>query len=353
MVHDLYTSASDLNKDLEKKGNWAFEWKKNFNIDCYKQAQEIIFSRKRTTSLQPVVDFDNRSVKSTKIQKHHGMILNSNLSYEHHIKSILNKVNKTIGLLHKFQLILPRHSLITIYKTFIRPDLDHRDVIYDSAFNESFHLRLGSIQYNTAIWITGAIKGTSLKKVFQELGLENVKSRRWFRKLYLFYKILHSKSSSYLIKLIPENNNSYALWSALNNLIPFLNAKTNFLKNCFFPAVIIERNNPDVNICNSSSCHIFKKLILKFIRHEPNIIFSAQNFGCLKLPPRIRLGLSHLADHKCRCNFQDCLNPICSCGQEIETTSRFLLHCLNYRCARKIFFEKLTSLILIFYSETT
>ena len=79
------------------------------------------------------------------------MILNSNLSYEHHIKSILNKVNKTIGLLHKFQLILPRHSLTTIYKTFIRPDLDHRDVIYDSAFNESFHLRLGSIQYNTAI----------------------------------------------------------------------------------------------------------------------------------------------------------------------------------------------------------
>ena len=41
-----------------------------------------------------------------------------------------------------------------------------------------------------------------------------------------------------------------------------------------------------------------------------------------------------------RHNFQDCLNPICSCGQEIETTSQFLLHCLNYRCARKTFFEK-------------
>ena len=54
----------------------------------------------------------------------------------------------------------------------------------------------------------------------------------------------------------------------------------------------------------------------------------------------MRLGLSHLADHKFRHNFQDCLNPICSCGQEIETTSHFLLHCLNYRCARKTFFEK-------------
>ena len=65
-----------------------------------------------------------------------------NLSYEYHIKSILNKVNKTIDPLGKFQLILPRHSLITIYKTFIRPHLDYGDVIYDRAFNESFHQRL-------------------------------------------------------------------------------------------------------------------------------------------------------------------------------------------------------------------
>ena len=125
-----------------------------------------------------------------------GIMLDSNLSYEQHMKSILNKVNKTIGLLCKFQLILSRHSLITIYKTFIRPHLDYGDVIYDRAFNESFHQRLESIQYNAAIAITGTIRGTSSEKLFQELGLETLKSRRWFRKLYLFYKILHSKSPS-------------------------------------------------------------------------------------------------------------------------------------------------------------
>ena len=269
------------------------------------------------------------------------MTLHSNLSYDHYIKSILSKVNKTIGLLRKFQLILPRHSLITIYKTFIRPHLDYGDVIYDRAFNESFHQRLESIQYNAAIAITGTIRGTSSEKLFEELGLETLKSRRWFRKLYLFYKILHSKSPSYLFNLIPENNNPYASRSALNNQIPFFNAKTNFLKNSFFPAVITEWNNLDISIRNSSSCHIFKNLILKFIRPEPNRISSTQNFEGLKLLTRMRLGLSHLADHKFRHNFQDCLNPICSCGQEIETTSHFLLHCLNYRCARKTFFEKI------------
>ena len=269
------------------------------------------------------------------------MMLDSNLGYEHHIKSVLNKVNQTISLLRKLQLKLSRHSLITIYKTFIRPHLDYGDVINDLAFNESFHQRPESIQYNADVAITGTIIGTSSEKHFQELGLETLKSRRWFRKLYLFYKILHSKSPSYLFNLIPENNNPYASRSALNNQIPFFNVKANFLKNSFFPAVITEWNNLDISIRNSSSCHIFKNLILKFIRPEPNRISSTQNFEGLKLLTRMRLGLSHLADHKFRHNFQDCLNPICSCGQEIETTSHFLLHCLNYRCARKTFFEKI------------
>ena len=108
----------------------TFKLKMNFNPDPNKQAQEIIFSRKKTASLHPAVYFDNKPVISTQIHKHLGMILDSNLSYEHHIRSILNKVNKMIGLLRKFQLILPIHSLITIYKTFIKPHLGYGDVIY-------------------------------------------------------------------------------------------------------------------------------------------------------------------------------------------------------------------------------
>ena len=124
VVNDINTSASDLNEDLEKTDNWAFKWKMTFNPDPNKQTQEIVFSRKKTASLLPVVYF----VKLTQIHKHLGMMLDPNLRYEHHIKSILNKVHQTISLLRKFQLILPRHFLITIYKIFIRPHLDYTDV---------------------------------------------------------------------------------------------------------------------------------------------------------------------------------------------------------------------------------
>ena len=117
---------------------------------------------------------------------------------------------------------------ITICKTLFRSHLDYGDVIYDRAFKESFHQRLESIQYNAAIAISGTIRGISSEKLFQELVLETLKSRRWFRKLYLFYQLFHSKSPSYLFKLIPENSKPYDSQSALNNQIPFFKVKTTF-----------------------------------------------------------------------------------------------------------------------------
>ena len=96
------------------------------------------------------------------------------------------------------------------------------------------------------------------------------------------------------------------LLKIINNQILSFNVKPNFLKNSFFPAVITECNNLVISIHNSSSCYIFKNLILKFIRPEPNRISSTQDFEGLKLLTRMRLGLSYLADHKFTDNFQDC-----------------------------------------------
>ena len=55
---------------------------------------------------------------------------------------MLNKVNKIIGLLRKSQNTLPRPSLLTIYKLFIKPRLD---IIYDQAYNASFQQKVESI----------------------------------------------------------------------------------------------------------------------------------------------------------------------------------------------------------------
>ena len=115
------------------------------------------------------------------------MFLDTKLDFQGHLKNIPNKVKKTIGLLHKLHNTLPRLPLLKIYKLFIRPHLHYGVIIYDPAYNVSFHRKLESIQYNSALAITGAISGTSTEKLFNDLGLENLKKRKWYRKLCGFY----------------------------------------------------------------------------------------------------------------------------------------------------------------------
>ena len=86
-------------------------------------------------------------------------------------------MNKTIGLVHKFQNFLPRKSLLTIYKSFIWPHLDDGGIIYDQSYNTSFHQRLESLQYNAQLAIIGAIRGILKKKHYNELGLESLQNR--------------------------------------------------------------------------------------------------------------------------------------------------------------------------------
>ena len=123
------------------------------------------------------------------------VILDSKSIFDEHLKMVSLKISKTLGLLRKLHNLLPRSALITIYRAFFRPYLDYGDILYDQGYNMSFDHKLESIQYNACLAITGAIQGTSKKKIYQELGLESLQLRRWYRKLGMFYKIYKNKSA--------------------------------------------------------------------------------------------------------------------------------------------------------------
>ena len=54
----------------------------------------------------------------------------------------------------KLFLTLSRNSLLTIYKTFVRPILNYAEIIYDNPFTESFEDKLEMVQYNAALVVT-------------------------------------------------------------------------------------------------------------------------------------------------------------------------------------------------------
>ena len=101
VVHDKNTSAKELNNDLRKISNWAYQWKMSFNSDPLKQAQEVLFSRKMAKTNHSTLIFNDNQVRQVASQKHLEMFLECKLNFEEHFKTIVNKINKTIGLLRK------------------------------------------------------------------------------------------------------------------------------------------------------------------------------------------------------------------------------------------------------------
>ena len=73
----------------------------------------------------------------------------------------------------------PCHALLSIYRSFVRPDLEYGDVIYDQAS------KIERVEYNASLAITGGIRKIYQEKLYQELGLESFRTRKKIFKAHI------------------------------------------------------------------------------------------------------------------------------------------------------------------------
>ena len=102
----------------------------------------------------------------------------------------------------------------------------------------------------------------------------------------------------------------------------------------FFPSSLKDWFSLDDSIRNSETISTFKNRLLSFIRPVRNNMFNIFDPIGSKFLTRLRLGFIHLNEHRFRQNFQDCMNPLCSCSLEIEDTLHYLLHCHHFNHIR-------------------
>ena len=112
------------------------------------------------------------------------------VSYQKHLDILLDDKPTRYFDNKKLRHNLPRKSLVIIYKDFLRP--------------QSFCEKIESVLYKATL-ATGTIQGTSRDKIYQELGLESLKLRRWYKSLVCMFKIMNEKAPNYLTNLNPKN----------------------------------------------------------------------------------------------------------------------------------------------------
>ena len=151
----------------------------------------------------------------------------------------------------------------------------------------------------------------------------------YLRHLCTFYKIKSTGLPLYLYDLISKSSHMSNTRSVED--VAMLYSRTDIFKYSFFPSTISEWKKLDFKIRQSKTLLTFRNALIKIGRTIPKPIYNVHNNPAgLKLLTRLRLGLSHLNQHKFNHNFQDCLNPLCSCSLEVESVSHFFLHSHYY-----------------------
>ena len=188
---------------------------------------------------------------------------------------------------------------------------------------------------------------TSIENLYQELDLERLKTRGWFRKPY-FYKIFNEKSHSYLFNSIPNLNKVYNIGLGYN--IPPRKVRHDYFKNSFFLSAISEWNN----IRNLASLNTFKEKFLNFIRNCPNSIFDIYNLLEIKFLT-LRQALVTFMNINYGTAFKILYilykNDI-EYSKDIESTIPFFLHSSNLLIPRQALLQIIKNIDIFSPSET-
>ena len=156
---------------------------------------------------------------------------------------------------------------------------------------------------------------------------------------------------------IEDNLRTYLTRSSSQKTIKTLPARTKNFKSSFFPHCAEAWGNRSEELRNIDSIKTFKSSILNFGRPRENSVFAVHDINGVKLLSILRLDCSHLNENKFQHNFNDIVNPMCSCGKEPETSVHYLLRCglysiywlelLNDICALN---KSLKNFFLVFFS---
>ena len=141
------------------------------------------------------------------------------------------------------------------------------------------------------------------------------------------FKIMKEEVPNYLINLIPKCEQGIIIYE-------FTIVVRRVSSILFFPSTWEDWFSLDDSIRKSETSSTFKNRLLSFICPAQNNIFNIFDPIGLKFLTRLRLGFSHLNEHRFQHNFQDYMNPLCSCSLEIEDTLHYLLHCHHFNHIR-------------------
>ena len=191
--------------------------------------------------------------------------------------------------------------------------------------------------------MVGYWQDTRRDKLYEQLVWESLHSRREFRRLTQFYKIMNNLTPGYLREPVPDPL-MHLFGPRSTNVLPQVPCRNDRYRNSFYPDAISSWNSIGVEFRSIVKLSDFKSAVLQTIRPPRREIFGVHDPGGIERIFQLRVGLSPLRAHKRAHGFQDTPDGLCLCGGGMEDTTHFLISCPFFSSGRSHLFLEVTKI---------
>ena len=120
---------------LNDTNDWIKENKLVLNAN---KTKNVLFNGRRKIQFEKEFSFGNETIESVKQYKYLGVIIDCQLSFQHHVSYIERRLVKFCGIFYRLRKVLTSRQMIQVFRTYIKPILQNGVLIYGSTSKNVF-----------------------------------------------------------------------------------------------------------------------------------------------------------------------------------------------------------------------
>ena len=244
----------NLQRDLEKLGDWSQKWLMPFNVEKCK----VMHIGYRNTNAE--YKLLGKKIESCNQEKDLGVTISKDLQFSKHCIDVEKKAQKLLGYIKRQFITRKKETILTLYNALVRPHLEYAVQFWSPYLRKDIE-RLESVQAR-ATKLIPSIRHLGYQRRLDRLNLYSLEKRRLRGQLIETFKILKgiSKIDHNILFTLSSNQTRTNGWK-----LELKRFNTSHCGNFFSYKIPSLWNRLPANVVNSTTINQFKSSLDKII----------------------------------------------------------------------------------------
>jgi hypothetical protein len=263
--NNLKSLIDTANIELAKFSTWFKANKLSLNV---KKTNFIIFRNKNKQIDNDIeIKIDNAAISQVANTKFLGVIINQDLTWNDHIKVILNKIAKSIGVIRRVSHNLSKDVLLSLYHTLVQPYLDYCNIVWASGHSGLIE-KLQIAQKRIVRIVCNLSWNAHTRPTFLKLNILHIVEINTFQIGCFMYRAMKGLLPSHLMQYFTPTNAIHSHYTRHCNDLYLSRHRTSIRADSIRIRGVKVWNAVTTSIQQAPSFPIFKKNFKYFVAHQ-------------------------------------------------------------------------------------